>query len=592
MTAVLVPLLPRDGIPNSNEPQDGKAAPQTVEDFRLPDQNGRSYRLYRYKDAKAVVLFSTGTGCPIVRQSVPELKRLRDQYAPQGVVFLLLDPNPADDRASIQKEASEFGIDLPILRDEVQVVARMLEFRRTAEALLLNPKDWSVIYRGSLDDRFDYGTAQPEARQHWLQDVLDAFLNSKPVAKACSETKGCLIDIEAWPKEVSYAEKVAPILAAKCVHCHSEGNVAPFAFSSYHQAKKWAPMMREVVLTQRMPPWHADRDFGRFANDRSLSVEETRTLLAWVAAGAQRGDGGDPLAEAKPAPRPEWAIGTPDRVVSLDHEVELPAQGVFDYQYSYAPAGVSEDTWVRAVDVEPTNRKVVHHALVFIVYPIPLRHLQPDVRQGLEGYFAAYIPGQDPVPFPEGTAKFVPKGSYFLFQMHYTATGKPEKDRTRLALYFAKDRPKHEIETHAAYTTSLEIPPGAADYTATASHRLAQDVTLWALSPHMHYRGSWFEYEAQYPDGKKELLLSVPHYDFAWQTLYRLREPKRLPAGTTIVCRGGFDNSARNSANPDPRKSVYFGNQTWDEMFIGYMEYSPLKEAAPPVQADARSPGS
>jgi peroxiredoxin len=548
-----------------------------IEDFRLPDHRGRSHQLRRYKDAKAVVLIYGGIGCPIVRQSIPEIKRLRDKYEPQGFVFLMVNANPEDDIESIAKEAEEYGIDLPILRDEVQAVTRMLGVERTADVRVIRTSDWRVAYRGPIDDRFDYGTAKPAPEHRWLDDALQALAEGRDAPVAEADVKGCRITLAPLPEEVSYTKHVAPLIQSKCARCHTEDSVAPFAFDDYKDVRNWTEMIREVVLTRRMPPWHAERPNAAFANDCSLTTEETRALLTWIDQGAPRGDGPDVLAEAADAKRGEWPLGPPDLVVSLPKAQELPAEGTFDYRYIVVPSGLEEDTWVRAVDVQPTNRRVVHHALVFILYPPELRHLQPEFHGGLEGYFAGYVPGQDPEPFPEGTGKMVPKGASFVFQMHYSATGRPETDQTRIGLYFAREKPKYELETRAAYNTELNIPAGDPDYTTAATHRVDRDVLLWSLSPHMHYRGSWFEYEARYPDGTSELLLSVPDYDFNWQTLYRFKEPKQLPAGTVVACRGGFDNSPRNPANPDPTKTVRFGEQTWDEMFIGYLDYAAVE---------------
>lgn len=579
----------------------------TVEDFRLADHTGRSHQLSRYKDSKAVVIFVAGNGCPIVRQSIPELKRLRDVYGPQGVEFLLLNANPQDDRPSIVEEAREFAIDLPILRDEYQFVARDLGIERTATALVVVPKGWKIVYRGAMDDRFGYGTRKNEAEHRWLEDAVRAVLEGQDLPTSATEAKGCLVTFSEMPKDVTYVRDVAPILTSRCVGCHSPGNIAPFSFDDYSDAEGWSSMMREVVLTRRMPPWHADGAHGVFANEHALTPEETKTLIAWIDAGTPRGEGDDPLLAAEKPQPAEWRLGAPDLVVELDREVDVPAVGSFDYQYFRVPVMIEEDKWVRAVDVQPTNRKVVHHALVFIQYPQELMHLQRDVRGGLEGYFAGYVPGQSAEPFPPGTGKFLPKGSQLVFQMHYTATGKPEKDRTRMGLYFSPEKPAFELETRSAHMERFHIPAGARDVPVTATYRIKRDSMLWSMSPHMHYRGSWFEYEAEYPDGRKELLLSVPHYDFNWQTLYRFKEPKTLPSGTVVVCRGGFDNSPSNPANPDPTQDVFFGEQTWDEMFIGYMELSrphsdltprtsagdseDNKEApAPPAAGDAQNP--
>jgi len=557
-----------------------KALPTSVDNFRLADFAGKSYELDRYANSKAVVLFVTGNGCPIVRQSIPKLKALRDEYAPKGVTFLMLNGNASDDRASVAKEAKEFEIDIPILIDESQIVVDSLGSTRTAEVLVLTPKDWKIAYRGAMDDRFGYGAQKAQATQEWLKDALNAVLAGQPVATPVMATKGCLLDLESSTKPISYAKQVAPILEKRCLPCHEEGNVAPFAFGKYDDVRKRASMVREVIRTKRMPPWHADGAYAEYTNDRALTNAETKTLVRWADAGAPRDGSTDPLAEHKPSAPGTWELGEPDAVVPMAQAMQIPAEGVFDYIYQKAMSPLQEDVWLRAVDVQAGNRKVLHHVLIFLQYPDALRDEQPDYHGGLEGYFAGYVPGAGPAVFPEGTGKLLPKGCTFVFQLHYNATGKPEQDLTKLGLYFCKEKPKMALATRAAYTQSFTIPPGAEDHPAKATFNVDKDSILWEMSPHMHFRGSRFQYEAKYPDGRSEILLCVPHYDFNWQTMYRLKEPRTLPAGTKIVCTGAFDNSPLNPANPDATKSVRFGEQTFEEMFIGYMNISPVPQAS------------
>ncbi|MFA6242192.1 MAG: redoxin family protein [Candidatus Hydrogenedentales bacterium] len=548
--------------------------PTTARNFRLDDHLGKSHELYRDREAKAVVLFFAGNGCPIVRKSVPAFKEIRDEYAPKGVVFLMINGNPNDDRASVAKEAQEFGIDMPILLDSAQLVTKTLGVSRTAECLVVDTKNWGIAYRGALDDRLDYGAEKPKAGHPWLKSALDSVLAGIPVETPQTETKGCVIDIQPDPGNISYSKHIAPILKSKCVRCHTEGEIAPFSMDSYDDVGGRKRMMREVLMTRRMPPWHADPHFGEFANDQSLTQSELRTLVAWLDADAPRGEGKDPLLAA-PKPRlSEWPMGEPDLVLAMPQEMQIPASGVVEYQYFEVKYTGSEDIYVRAADVLPGNRQVLHHVLVFIKYPERLSAQQPEFEGGLEGYFAGYVPGQAPVEFPKGTAKFVPAGSEFIFQVHYSPTGKPETDLSKLGLYLYKGKNPQELMTRAAYNTEFAIPPNDPAFATTASHRILKDSWLYELAPHMHYRGKDFDYVAQYPDGTSEMLLSVPKYDFNWQTLYRFKKPVMLPAGTRIVCTGAFDNSAANPSNPDPSVWVGFGEQTFEEMFIGYMGYS------------------
>ncbi|MCF6285106.1 MAG: redoxin domain-containing protein [Candidatus Hydrogenedentes bacterium] len=555
-----------------------------VENFRLLDQAGRSIELYRAIDAPAVVLYIHGIGCPIVRRSAPELNRLHKKYGEQGVVFYMLNANSQDSRADLAEEAEEFGWTIPILKDPTQRIVHAMGSRRTAEALVLDPKsDWKILYRGPLDDRFDYGTQKSGATHRWVEEVLDAQLSGKAIKPHQEKTKGCLIGF-LDEKPISYTTDVAPILQAKCLPCHRKGGVAPFAMSSHRKVKGWATMIRETLRTHRMPPWHADPAYQTFHNSLDLTVEERRALLTWVEQGALAGDGEDPLVGKAEARDTDWALGSPDHVVQLPEPQKLLAEGVFDYRYITVASGLTENRWLKAVEVLPTTEEVVHHALIFIMYPPQFRHLQPDPKSGLDGFFASYLPGGNVQPYPQGTAQFVPAGSSFIFQMHYNATGKGEVDQTRMGLYYHDGPPREVLYVRAAAETEFEIPAGATDHPAKASFRFDGDATLLGLSPHMHYRGSRFSFEARYPDSRKETLLSVPWYEFDWQPMYYFEEPISVPGGTRIVCEGAFDNSRLNPRNPNPNERVYFGEQSDEEMFIGYVSFSQ------PYQADNFKP--
>jgi len=545
-----------------------------VENFRLLDQAGRSVELYRAADAPAVVLYTHGIGCPVVRRSVPELNRLQAKYAEKGVVFYMLNANSQDTRDELAADAREFSLTIPILKDPTQRIVHALGSRRTAEALVLDPQDkWKILYRGPVDDRFDYGAQKPEADNRWLEEVLETHLAGTPVIPQRIETKGCLISfLEDTP--ISYAADVAPILAAKCVSCHRPGGVGPFAMTDYRRVKGWSEMIRETLRTHRMPPWHADPAYNSFHNSLDITVDERRTLLAWVEQGAGRGEDDDPLADATPGRDSDWTLGTPDHVVQLPEPEKLRAEGLFDYRYINVPSGLTEDRWLRAVEVLPTAEGAVHHALIFVMYPPEYAHLQHDPEGGLDGFFASYLPGGNVQPYPKGTAQFIPAGSTFVFQMHYNATGKEEVDQTRMGLYFNGGPPPEVLHIRAAAETRFEIPPHAADHPARATYRFDEDATLLGLSPHMHYRGSRFRFDAQYPGGREETLLSVPWYEFDWQPMYYFDKPVDIAAGTRIVCEGAFDNSRLNPRNPDPSQSVRFGEQSHEEMFIGYLSYS------------------
>jgi len=340
-------------------------------------------------------------------------------------------------------------------------------------------------------------------------------------------------------------------------------------------------MIEEVLLAQRMPPWHADPHYGSFVNERALAAEQAQTLVRWVEQGAPREPGDDPLASHAPPPARDWPLGQPDFVVKFPTAQEIPASGVLDYRYIPVTSPIRSNAWLRAAVVRPGNKKVVHHILVLVTTAQELQnHKMRNGGGGIDGYFSAYVPGYEAVPFPEGAGKFLPAGSILMFQVHYTTSGKTETDQSEIGLYLAREKPATELKTRSAFNVKFQIPPGSPNEESEAEFKFTKDALLYDMSPHMHLRGSWFSYEAVYPDGKKEVLLSVPHYDFKWQHLYRLTQPKRLPAGTRLVCRGAHDNSPQNPDNPDPNASVRFGDQTFDEMFIGYFNYTDAPQAS------------
>jgi len=549
--------------------------PERMENFRLIDQTDRSWELYRLREAPAVVIFVYGVGCPIVRLSAPGLETLKTEYTEKGVQFIGLNPNVLDNREEVAKEAEEYSVTLPILMDTSGAISSSLGITRMAEFIVAVPKqDWKIVYRGPMDDRFDYGSQKPEATKTWLRDALEAVLAERAPETAVVQTKGCLVNM---PKveEVSYAKDIVPILQSKCTDCHVEGGIGPFALDSYDRVRKWAPMMRETIRTKLMPPWHADPHYGKFSNARALSSEEERTLLAWIERGAPKTEEEpDPLAENVKPREAVWAMGEPDLVLQLPNPEEIPATGIVDYRYITVPTGLTEDKWVSGLEVLPTDPTVVHHALIFVAYPKQYRHIQPRSESGLNGYFAAYLPGARIKPYPDGTGQFLPAGSSLVFQMHYNTTGKASVDQTKMGLYFHKSTPAKTLLIEAAAETDFGIPPNVQDHPIAAAERFRRPIEVHGLSPHMHYRGGRARFIAMQPDGAVNTMLNVPFYEFDWQPMYFFEEPISLPEGSRMRVEGAFDNSVFNPKNPDPNKFVYFGEQSFEEMFIGYIAYA------------------
>ena len=366
---------------------------------------------------------------------------------------------------------------------------------------------------------------------------------------------------------VTFAADVAPILQQKCQSCHRPGQVAPFSLLTYDHARRWAGPIREAVEDRRMPPWHADPRYGRFANDRSLTVRQRATLLAWV-------DQGRPLGAPQDLPQPRtfpegWTIGTPDVVLQMPEPYTVAAQGILPYQRFRVPTGFTHDVWVQGAEVRPGDRAVVHHICVFLASDQPYSEGLGDARREL----VCYAPGDLPTVFPPGTAKLIPAGATLIIEVHYTPIGVPRTDRSSLGLILARAPVTRRAFTKGISQKSLAIPPGVANHAVEASFTFPVDAHLLSLMPHMHLRGKDFRYTAVYPDGRTEILLSVPGFDFGWQSVYRLVEPKPMPRGTRVDCLAHFDNSADNPANPDPTKTVRWGEQTFDEMMIGFIDY-------------------
>ncbi len=367
------------------------------------------------------------------------------------------------------------------------------------------------------------------------------------------------------------------------------------SFLNYESTRPYAKAIKGAVLTQKMPPWFADPHYGKFANDRRLSEADVKTLVAWVDSGAKAGNPED--AQAPVAFAEGWAIGKPDVVFEVPTAFEVPTSGTIDYQYVRMPTNFTEDKYVQFAEARPTDRQHTHHIIAFIRDPrspwmkdapigVPFVPEKPKAGEGGGGGFggdflAGYAPGTVPDTLKPGQVKLVPKGADIIFQLHYTADGKPGSDKSRVGLIFSKETPKERVLTLAATTADFKIPAGDPDYRVDSKITLQADSTLVMMLPHMHLRGKDFDFRVTYPDGKTETLLSVPHYSFSWQLSYYLDKPLFLPKGTTIECTAHYDNSVNNPANPDASKEVHYGEQSWDEMMFGFFDVAVSMDTSP-----------
>ena len=374
----------------------------------------------------------------------------------------------------------------------------------------------------------------------------------------------CVVATASGPadaKKVTFTKDVAPIFFNNCVQCHRPGEIAPMSLLSYKDARPWARSIKEKVTIGVMPPWHADPHIGEFANDRRLSQKQIETISTWVDQGAPEGNPKD----LPPAPKflDGWNIGKPDAVFYLPQEYNVPASGVVEYKYFKVATGFTEDKWIQAAEIRPGVRGVVHHIIVFAQ--------KANEPQRL---IVGYAPGEQPAVIAKGLARKIPAGSDLIFQVHYTPNGTEARDKSYVGFVFAKQTPANEIMTRPVMNARFVIPPGDPSYQVESSYTFTQDAHIQSLMPHMHLRGKDFMFKATFPDGTSKVILSVPKYDFAWQTYYVLKEPLAAPKGTRLDCLAHFDNSEKNKFNPDPKKEVRWGDQTWEEMMIGWMSFT------------------
>ncbi|HEY7315734.1 MAG TPA: redoxin domain-containing protein [Gemmataceae bacterium] len=548
--------------------------PRRAPVFALKDAADKEWSLKDHLTKKAIVVVFVGTECPINNAYMPVLAELHKTYAPRDVAFVALNANSQDTPVRVAAHAKEHGIPFPVLKDTANKVADQFGARRTPEAFVLDGSG-VIRYQGRIDDQFGIGYKRPAPTRRDLAEALEEVLAGKPVSQPLTPVAGCPIARTITPKAdgpITYTKHIAPILQKNCQECHRPGQVGPMSLLDYDDALGWAEAIREVVQERRMPPWHADPRHGHFSNDRSLSKDERDMLLAWIKQDCPKGEARD----LPPARRfaEGWTIGKPDAVFSLK-EFNVPAKGGKNglrYQYFPVTTDFKQDRWIQAAEARPGNRAVVHHIIVYILKPG--QGLKRNRTDGIgDGLLVAYAPGDMPAVFPAGAAKKVPKGATLLFQMHYTPNGVEQKDRSSVGLIFAKQPPKEEVRTRAVAQSRFAIPPGAANHEVKSATTFREDARLLSLMPHMHLRGKDFEYRVVFPDGKSDVLLRVPRYDFGWQSNYRLAKPLDLPAGTRLECTAHFDNSADNLNNPDPNQQVRWGEQTWEEMMIGFVDY-------------------
>ena len=538
------------------------SAAERVGDFTLLDHNGDAHSMSWYDDHDAVVFLTQANSCDSTREAASAFDTIRTRYADANFQFMLLNAEGSRDRDAVSAVAAEYGTDLPILMDESQTISQAMEINQAGEVIVYDPKSFRIKYRGPVEN--------------YLTAALDQIAAGDEVSNPEVPVSGCEIAYEMTKEaSISYADEVAPILADNCATCHRENGIAPFAMNSHQSVQGWSPMIREVVMARRMPPGQIDPHVGKFDGAPGLTNLEVQKLMNWIAAGSINDSANDPLTELT-WPDRKWTLGEPDLIVKIPPQ-QIPATGVLDYRNLPVPlTELTESRWVRGSEVSPGDYGVVHHVIPAVIPPSggdgisSVLSLNPEVPT-MAGYAPGYLNRME----AENTGALLEAGSTIAFQMHYTTSGKETVDETELGIYFYPEGviPEQRLSGRPAVNGNISIPPGAKDLPISASLELDRDVYLQSVLPHMHFRGKRVKYSAQFPDGTEQVLFSQPIYDFNWQLTYHFEDPVFLPAGTTILVDGAFDNSAQNPFNPDPSIPVYFGEQSWEEMFFGFMTW-------------------
>jgi len=537
-------------------------APVRVDDFLLADQDYIGRRLYKLKDARAVALISFVSDDPVSRAETGAYASLSEAYAGRGVEFLLIAPARGETRNRALEAAGPAGRRMPILFDYEQLVGDSLRLRKAGELVLIDPRTWTIAFRGPA------GAAS--ARR-----AIEALIaGDRPAFRAEPVKGGAIAYPGADPAQkaaISYAQDIAPLIREKCVGCHQPGGLGPMPFTSYEMIRGFAPMIREALRTKRMPPFQPDVSVGRWLPGEGLSSEQLTTLVRWIEAGAPRGEGEDPLAGQR-FEAADWPLGPPDLVIRLP-EVKVPASGVLEYTKQVLETGLEKGRWMRASAFRVTDRQALHHVTTVL--------LTPDAGGGVsaprdsKGSLGGQGPGRTYNLVPDGMGVWMPAGSAIAFETHHTPYGRETVERTEMGFYFYPEgvAPTYPMRTAGLYDMGITIPAGAEHHPEVAYMDVPHDMLVYGLTPHAHMRGASTQVSVRRPDGSEELILAVPKYQFDWQTEYYLAEPLLVKAGSRIINRWTYDNSARNFANPEPGREVRFGEQTWEEMLTFFVHY-------------------
>lgn len=572
---------------------DAPAVGDKIGDLRFKDIRALPRSLADFGNKQAYVLVFTTTSCPLVKRSIPKLIELEARYKDKGVQFVAVNVGADDTIRDMASQAIELNAGFPFVKDADLSCVKALGVTRTPEAVVLD-SERKLAYRGRIDDQLRLGGVRPEPTRRDLDEAIQDVLEGRPVQVAETTVDGCLIEspapVASNTPAPTFHRDVAPILERRCVVCHTPGTAAPFKLRTFADAAAHAETIAETVADQRMPPWFANRKHGEFQNDPSLTKAERETIVRWVRSGRAEGDAPAESAAADEPAAKRWKIGAPDLVITMLRKNTVPASGFVPYYYEVLPYVFLQETWVEAIEIRPDNPAVVHHCNMAYA---------TTKGAGEETFVTGLVPGGQPMDlarFDTGVAFPLPKLCALALQIHYAPTGKEETCRISVGLRFPRRTVDKRLRHVLVDPRWNRIPPGDAHFAIEGRTTLDRDVTLLGMFSHMHLRGKDMTFFADVPGQPRETLLQVPNYNFNWQLAYEL-EPgkKRLPKGTELHVVAHYDNSAFNPYNPDPKRAVPWGQQSYDEMFHGFLffvdEQEKLNVTVDPKTGHVKPPG-
>lgn len=531
-----------------------------VNNFRLIDDSGFSHELFYYSDVPATVIVAQCNECAASNNAMQSLSAIYANYADDEVQFYGLNSVPGDTRDAVHAQSEAQNWTFPVLMDVTQLVGDQIGVSRAGEVFILDPaQGFKMVYHGDAEN---------------AEAVLNDMVAGAPVSIASSQTSGSPLHFSAREMDspfqtVSYADDVAPLLIENCVECHQPGGIGPWAMTDYDTIFGWSPMIREVLMTRRMPPWTIDETIREVEHSRALSTEDYQTIIHWIDSGSPRGEGEDPLPDVE-FEVADWPLGEPDLMLTLE-PFDIPATGVVDYQYPVAANPLTEDHWLRATTIRVGSRDTVHHALTGYMSEMPPPGAESFGRW--EFSTGTYAAGEESMIHPDNSGVPFPAGGAIGFQMHYTPNGREVTDVTQVGFYFHDEQPDLLTRSYVIVDPTITIPPGEARHEEVAYVEFPADAELLGVFPHAHYRAISMNLELVRANGESEMVVNMPRYDFNWQFDYRLSEPIILHAGDRLIARYIYDNSERNFANPDPDSTITWGDQSFEEMMYTRLTY-------------------